>query len=304
LATRTSPDETHEPVLRVTRYEQVSAFLVAILAGLVVTVGLLSFAWYTTRAPRPKEPVAVELVEVTGGSEDGAVGERAVGETLRVDSPLEANPDAGAPESASDEPEVRESIDNVLDFTDAAVTETQRQFDMGQRATPGQPGSAEGTGRRPLGSGPGSGGGFPREQRWMVRFGDQSNLEEYARQLDFFGIEFGAVVDGKIVYLSHLSSPTPAKRTADGGADEKRLYMTWRGGGRKQADLQLFRKAGVEVGTGVLFHFYPKETEDRLARLELAYRKKRANDIRRTFFAVKRADGGYEFSVVHQTYIQ
>ena len=299
MATRTSPDEIHPPVLRVTRYEQVSAFLVAILAGLVVAVGLLSFAWYSTRAPKPKEPVPVELVEVTGGSEDGAVGEM-----LRVDSPLEANPDAGAAESASDEPEVRESLDNVLELTDAAVTETQRQFDMGVRAVPGQPGSAQGTGRRPLGSGPGSGGGFPREQRWMIRFGDQANLEEYARQLDFFGIEFGAVVDGKLIYISHLASPTPVKRTAAGGADEKRLYMTWRGGSRKQADLQLFRKAGIEVGTGVIFHFYPKETEDRLARLELAYRKKRANDIRRTFFAVKRIEGGYEFAVVHQTYIQ
>jgi hypothetical protein len=299
LATRTSPDEIRPPVLRVTRYEQVSAFLVAILAGLIVAVGLLSFAWYSTRAPKPREPVPVELIEVTGGSEDGAVGE-----TLRVDSPLEANPDAGAAESASDEPEVRESLDDVLELTDAAVTETQRQFDMGERATPGQPGSAEGTGRRPLGSGPGSGGGFPREQRWMIRFGDQASLEEYARQLDFFGIEFGAVVDGKIVYISKLSSPTPVKHIAAGGADEKRLYMTWRGGGRKQADLQLFRKAGVEVGTGVLFHFYPKETEDRLARLELAYRKKRANEIRRTFFVVKRADAGYEFDVVHQTYLK
>jgi hypothetical protein len=299
LATRIPPAEIDPPVLRVTRYEQVSAFLVAILAGLVVAVGLLSFAWYTTRAPKPKEPVPVELIEVTGGSEEGAVGE-----TLRVDSPLEANPDAGAAESASDEPEVRESLDSVLELTDAAVTQTDRQFDMGVRAPAGQPGSAEGTGRRPLGSGPGSGGGFPREQRWMIRFGDQANLDEYARQLDYFGIEFGAVVGGKMVYLSQLASPRPATRTAAGGANEKRLYMTWRGGSRKQADLQLFRKAGIEVGTGVLFHFYPKETEDRLARLELAYRKRKANDIRRTFFVVNRVEGGYEFAVVHQTYLK
>jgi hypothetical protein len=283
----------------VTRYEQVSAVMVAIIAGLVFAVAFLGLAWYSTRVPKPREPVPVELVELTGGSEDGAVGE-----TLRVDSPLEANPEAGAAESAADDPEVRESLDSVLDFTDAAVTQTTRQFDMGVRNPAGQPGSAEGTGRRPLGSGPGSGGGFPREQRWLVRFGDQANLDEYARQLDFFGIEFGAVVGGKIVYLSKLSSAKPQIRTASGGGDEKRLYMTWRGGGRKQADLQLFRKAGVEVGEGVIFHFYPKETEDRLARLELAYRNRRANDIRRTFFSVNRVEGGYEFSVAHQTYLK
>ena len=63
-------------------------------------------------------------------------------------------------------------------------------------------------------------------------------------------------------------------------------------------------KAGVEVGEGMIFHFYPKETEDRLARLELAYRNRRANDIRRTFFSVDRVEGGYEFSVAHQTYLK
>jgi hypothetical protein len=271
-----------------------------VLGAAVLAVVFLGFAWYSTRVPRPKEPVPVELVELTGGSEDGAVGE-----TLRVDSPLPASPDAGASESAADDPEVRESLDNVLDMTEAAVAQTTRQFDMGVRNPEGQPGSAEGTGRRPLGSGPGSGGGFPREQRWLVRFGDQANLDEYARQLDFFGIELGAVVGGKIVYLSKLAAARPVTRTATGGGDEKRLYMTWRGGGRKQADLQLFRKAGVDVGNGLIFHFYPKDTENRLARKELDYRNRRANDIRRTFFSVSAAEGGgYEFSVAHQTYLK
>lgn len=299
MATRTQPVEIRPPVLRVTRYEQVSAFLVAIIAGLVAAVVLLGFAWYSTRVPKPKEAILVELVENTGGSEDGVVGE-----TLRVDSPLEANPEAGSPETAADESEVRESLDNVLQQTDLAVVQTERQFDMGVRTEPGQPGSAEGTGRRPLGSGPGTGGGFPREQRWMIRFSEQSNLEEYARQLDFFGIELGAVIDGKLSYISKLAGGRPATRTANSGTDEKRLYMTWRGGGRKQADLQLFQKAGIAVGGGMIFHFYPKDIENRLAHLELNYRKRRANDIRRTFFVVNKADGGYEFSVTNQTYLK
>ena len=65
----------------------------------------------------------------TGGSEDGAVGE-----TLRVDSPLEANPEAGAAESAADDPEVRESLDNVLEMTDAAVTQAYRAWRTRLRA--------------------------------------------------------------------------------------------------------------------------------------------------------------------------
>lgn len=299
MPTRTKIPDIPAPILRVTKYDQVSAFLFAFIAALVVIVSALTFAWYASRAPKPREPVAVELLtENTGGSEEGVVGE-----TLRVDSPLEANPDAGSADLAAEEPEPRESLDNVLGLTDVAVTQTQLQFDLGTRNV-GNPGSAQGTGRRPLGSGPGTGGGFPREQRWLVKYADQLNLDEYARQLDFFGIEFGAIVDGKLVYLSKLASPRPTVRTESSGAEEKRLYMTWQGGSRKQADLQLFQKAGIAVGNGVIFQFYPKDTEDRLARLELAYRNRRANDIRRTYFTVHRIEGGYEFTVAHQTYLK
>lgn len=287
------------PVIRVTRYDQVSAFLFVIIGGLCLAVLLLAFAWYATRSPKAKEPVDVELFEEpAGGVEDGSPDE-----TLRVDSPDPPSQDAAVGDASSDQQDVQESLDEVVAQVDGAVIETQRPLDLGVRNT-AKPGSAEGTGRRALGSGPGSAGGYPREQRWMVRFADQSNLAEYAKQLDFFGIEFGAVVKGKLVYVSKFSEARPAIRTADSGADEKRLYMTWQGGGRKQADLQLFRKAGIEVGEGAMFQFYPKATENKLAQLELAYRNRAAREIRRTYFAVERAESGYQFSVVHQTYLK
>jgi hypothetical protein len=249
--------------------------------------------------PKPKEPVPVELFEDPGGVEDGSPDE-----TLRVDSPEPPAPDAATGDVVAEERDIQESLDQVVALADNAVVEVQqRSPDLGVRNA-GKPGSADGTGRRALGSGPGSGGGFSREQRWYVRFGDQTNLEEYARQLDFFGIEFGAIVGGRLVYLTKMAGGRPTVRTSTSGANEKRLYMTWQGGGRKLADLQIFRKAGIEVGDGLIFHFYPKETEDRLARLELAYRNRKAREIRRTYFSVNPADGGYEFSVAHQTYLK
>jgi hypothetical protein len=298
MSNSTIPAATPRPVIRVTRYEEVSSFLFAAIGGLVLAVVLLACLWYSTRVSKPREPVAVELFEDSGGVEDGSPDE-----TLRVDSPEPPNPDAVVGDVASEEREVSESLDQVVALADDAVVETQRPFDLGVRNA-AKPGSAQGTGRRALGSGSGSGGGFSREQRWLVRFADQSNLDEYAKQLDFFGIEFGAIVDGRLIYLSKLASPRPTMRTTAGGADEKRLYMTWQGGGRKQADLQIFRKAGIDVGSGLMFHFYPKETEDKLARLELAYRKRAAREIRRTYFAVNRVDNGYDFTVVHQTYLK
>ncbi|MBS0261776.1 MAG: hypothetical protein JSS02_07450, partial [Planctomycetes bacterium] len=233
-------------VIRVTRYDQVSAFLFSAIGGLCFCVFLLSFVWWATRAPKPKEPVQVELVEEeAGGVEDGSPDE-----TLRVDSPDPPSQDAVAGDVSSDQQDIQESLQQVVSEVPGAVDVTvQRPLDLGVRNA-AKPGSADGTGRRALGSGPGKGGGFPREQRWMVRFADQSNIAEYTKQLDYFGIEFGAVVKGKLMYVSKLSEARPTVRTANSGADEKRLYMTWQGGGRKQADLQIFRKAGIEIGDG------------------------------------------------------
>jgi hypothetical protein len=289
------------PVIRVTRYDQVSAFLFAAIGGLCFCVFLLSFVWWATRAPKPKPPIEVELVEEDmGGDPEGSPDER-----LRVDSPDPPRDDAAAGDTGSDQQDIVEAIQQVVTEVPGAVdVVAPKPLDLGVRKA-AKPGSADGTGNsRPLGSGPGNKGGFPREQRWMVRFADQSNIAEYAKQLDYFGIEFGAVVKGKMVYVSKFSDVRPTTRTANSGADEKRLYFTWQGGGRKQADLQLFRKAGIEIGEGVTFHFYPKTTEDKLARLELAYKNRIAREIRRTYFAVEKAQAGYDFAVVHQTYLK
>jgi hypothetical protein len=242
-------------------------------------------------------------VEFPGGVEDGSPDE-----TLRVDSPLPEIPDATPGDVVADETEVEQSLDNVVELAveaagqEVVFPQAEKRFGLSSKSA-GKPGSASGTGRRALGSGPGI-RGFPREQRWYVRFGDQQSLDEYARQFDFFGIELGAIVDGKLVYISRLSQPRPAIRTADSGSGETRLYMTWQGGSRKQADLQLFAKAGINVGTGAIFHFYPKQTEDQLAVLELNYRNRKASDIRRTYFTVNPAAKGYEFTVVRQTYLK
>lgn len=286
------------PVIRVTRYDRVSAFLLALVGGLCLAVGGLTATWFATRLPKPQPAVAIELIELPGGAEDGVVGE-----TLQLQSPAEANADANLAEVAADESEVRETLDSVLEMADEAVNQSQKQFELDTRNA-GKPGSAAGTGRRALGHGPGE-KGVPREQRWFISFADQQTADEYARQLDFFGVELGAIVNGKLTYLSKLSAPSPTVRTVTTGAGETRLYMTWQGGERKTADLQLFKKANVTVGSGMILQFYPKETENKLALLERNYKNRRADEIRRTYFAVRFVDGGsYEFHVTRQTYFQ
>jgi hypothetical protein len=289
------PMTLNTPVLRATLYDLVSSWAISLFAGLLVTCALIVTVWLTTRAPKPPDAVPVELVELPGGFEDGSPDE-----TLRVDSPEPESRDAIPDEAMSDQAEIAEAIESVVEMSESATQQVQQQFETGIQNA-GKVGSAKGTGRRALGIGPGT-GGIPREQRWFVKFGDRTALEEYAKQLSFFGIEIGALLpDGRLAYLSDLTANTPRVRYVKSGTDEARLYMTWQGGDRRSADVQLFGKANVEIqGETMVFHFYPKETETRLAQLELEYRHRTVKQIRRTYYAVEPDGTGYKFAVFRQ----
>lgn len=287
------------PVMRVTLYDSVSSWAIALFVGVMLTCLAVVTVWVTTRPPKRPDAVPVELVELPGGFEDGSPDE-----TLRVDSPEPEARDAIPAETAADQTEIAEAIEAVVEMSETATQQVQQQFDSGIQNS-GKVGSAKGTGRRALGFGPGT-GGIPREQRWFVKFGERASLDEYAKQLDFFKIELGALLpDGRLAYLSKLSDPIPQVRYVKTGSDEARLYMTWQGGDRRTADVQLFAKANVVIrGDTLVFHFYPKAVENALAQLELEYRNRTVKQIRRTYFAVEPRGGGYQFSVVRQVLFQ
>jgi hypothetical protein len=292
-------DDRPSPVIRVTRYDQVSSWMITIFAGLLALFLLVVMVWVSNQMPKPPEPVPLELLELPGGVPDGSPDE-----TLRVDSPEPERPDASEAESPSEQSEVEAALEAAVELSDAAAQQVQQQFDVGVEST-GKPGSARGTGRRALGFGPGT-AGFPREQRWFVRFGDRTSVDEYARQLDFFRIELGSLLpDGRLAYLSKVSSPTPQVRYVQTGAAEKRLYMTWQGGERRGADVELFKRAGVEILPEYpVFHFYPPDLESRLAQLEREFRNKPVAQIRRTYFSVEAEGSGYRLRVTRQLYHQ
>ena len=292
------PQSAPEPVLKETRFDLVSSSMMALVIGLGLSVVWLTVVWLTNRLPTAAGPVPVELIEVAGGSEDGAIDE-----TLLVESPEEISDDPSVAETFAEETEIQEVLDNVLELSDQAANLAQQQFETDSRNA-GTPGSATGTGRRALGMGPGE-GGFPREQRWFVRFASEGTLDEYARQLEFFGIELAALFpSGEMIYLSDLSSPNPRKRSVNSGKGESRMYMTWRGGDRKQGDMKLFGRAKVDVRGATILHFYPQQTEAMLAQLEHSYRNRPADQIRRTYFTVVGSGTGYEFRVTRQTFLQ
>jgi hypothetical protein len=284
--------------MRTTRYDLITSMMLALCGGLVIAVIALVVVWLTNRIPEPESPPVLELLELPGGREDGAIDE-----TLRVDSEEELSEDPAVAENPTEETQIMETLDNVMELSDQASQLATQQF-QSDPTEGGTPGRAEGTGRAPLGAG-GPGAGLPRDQRWYVRFDDRGTVDAYARQLDFFGIELGALTANKLIYISELTSDSPKRRERNTGKDEKRLYMNWQGNGeRRKADVELFKKAGVDASNALIFHFYPPQTEQLLAKLEFEYAKRPAQQIRRTYFVVRRDGNGYRFAVTRQLYFR
>lgn len=298
-----SPTNTPTPVLRVTQYDRAAAGVIAAFFVLLVICCCIVALWASTRPVPVALAVPVEMVDLPGGFLDGSVDE-----TLRVDAPGPEvfNANAAPDEVSATLLETAESLESSTALSETigamAAAPTQQQFDTGGVRNVGQKGSAKGTGRRAYGFGTGK-GGLPRDQRWFVRFESQTSLDEYARQLDFFKIELGALLgDGRLAILSKMTQDKPAVRYIARGADEQRLFMTWQGGERRFADVQLFAKAGINVpGDAPLFQFYPKEVEAQLATLERDYRNRTAREIKRTYFIVIAQGTGYAFQVIRQT---
>jgi hypothetical protein len=140
----------------------------------------------------------------------------------------------------------------------------------------------------------------PRWERWEIRY-EASNLRGYARQLDFFGIELGAAGrKPQVDYASRFTNASPKTRSGK-GIDEKRLYLTWRGGRLQAMDRELIERAGINVAGRVLLQFYPQDVEDSLARLEREHTKDgRVDKLRKTIFGVRRSEDGYEFFIIEQ----
>ena len=298
-ATQVEPRKQHSPPraphTKVTRYDMITSLLIASLGMLGLTLMTLIAIWLANLLPTAVilEP---QMTAGDGGWEDGAEDA-----TPDVESPEDPTDDPSVSNDQSDVTELMEITDPVMEAADtaAALVEPTSYTDPNNS---GNPGSAEGTGGRPLGSGGPGRGGAKREQRWFVQFADKGDLKSYARQLDFFKIELGAMftAESRLVYMSNMSNDRPTLREVKTGDNENRLFMNWEGGDRKQADEELFAKAGIDAKQAAILHFYPTELEQMLAQLELSFAGRPANQIRRTYFEVQRAGNGYEFKVRDQ----
>jgi len=233
-----------------------------------------------------------------GGWEDGTPDA-----TPKVDSPEDATVDPSMANEETDVTQLEEVVEQVVEVSENAATITAPN-ESTQSQTSGIPGSADGTGGRPLGSGGPGRGGAKRENGWIVEFADKGDLDSYAAQLDYFGIELGLLIkeESRLIYVSNLSNPKPDTREVRNGEGEKRLWMNWQDGSqeRVKADMELIKKAGLDGSKGAIIHFYPAKTEQQMAQLEVDYQNQQPSAIRRTTFSVRRQGSGFEFVVTKQ----
>ncbi len=288
------------------RFDRVTSMLMAVVVGATFVVGFLFVIYKTNQEYAARVTAPLQIVEVFGGG--GGSPDGTPGSTEKIDVPG-ADVAAKASNNEADaadfeEPSVMATPAAMLD----AVAEAGRslaEVDLGAVMPNGGPvasgrrASKLGSGGPGLGFGPGD-GGVPAEQRWSIVYNPGQTLDEYSRQLDALGVEFAVVsTANQLTFVSRFSDAAPTKRYGSGKGDN-RLYFLWQGRGRKESDVALLRKAGIEVGEGVMMQFYPKSVEQQLAQLEVRYRGRQPGEIRFTRFSVVRSGDGYGFQVLAQ----
>lgn len=285
-----------------TAFDRVSSMMMSMVLGGMFIVAWLALLYWISPVFRARGTAPITIVDIAGGggSLDGVEGS--------IES---VNVDAAAAEMASnntvdaayfEEPSLAQISETILDsIVDSATQTTDLAPSMrtgGEIAT-GVAASRVGTGLPGFGDG-GGGGGYPAHMRWSILYTAGQTLDEYARQLDFLKVELGVIRNGRIEYASNFSSPRPTRRTG-GGVEDKRLYFIWQGQGRKQSDIELLRRAGIEVGSGNILQFYPPEVEQLLLRRERDFKGLLTTEIRMTRFrVVPRGANNYDIEVVAQ----
>jgi len=307
LSVLTVPLPTSAPplILVESRYDRVTSFLMAVILGAFLVFGWLSIIAATTSAYRTRSSPPVTVIEVSGGGGGTPEGKVAGIEEINVPGGEVADKASNNEEQATEfeaplvEARPSAMLDSVVDAGETlAEVDVSTVTPSGGKLASGQRRSKVGDGGPGFGFGPGD-GGVRREDRWSILYKPGSTADEYARQLDAFKVELAIIEDGHLVYVSNFSDPKPTRRTGS-GSDDRRLYFVWRGQGRKESDLALLAKAGLDVGEGVIFQFYPDAVEQALSRLEVKYKGRQPAEIRSTRFGVVNNGSDYDFEVLSQ----
>jgi hypothetical protein len=277
----------------VSRYDRVAGLLVSLVILLGLSVGILLFIWLAgVWSDGTGHVVPVAFHPGQGGDSESVDtgGMKLEAPTLEeiqrtTDLPLMGFRDALT------------QVEQIARTHSADLASLEQSLPL---PTAGG-GAAQGFGDSPSAdNGPG-GGGVARGERWEIGFTPGITLDDYRKQLDFFGIELAAVAPGGgIEYVRGFTGGKPqVERTRS--VPETRMYMSWReGSARREADRVLLEAAGVSTAGKQLVQFLLPDMERTLAQLEHTFAGRDARTIRRTRFGIRSKDTGFELYVSEQ----
>ena len=283
----------HAGGLRVSRYDQVASGLVTTLLVLGVVTLVMFMIWLSSRITWVTPAVPVTVLEDVGGGGSGQV----LGSEQQFEEPSPSE----VREAAVGVP-VEQSLDSIATVVATKAPEFDAIYGSPYLGKGEGTGTGDGRGKGP--GGPGTSDGIPAYERWEIRM-SAANLDEYAKQLDYFKVELGVVGGGSsnVDYVSNLAAARPTVRVGD-PKTEHRLRFLHRSGELRAGDRQLAAKAGVKTDGRVVFQFYNDATYRSLLALEAARKgNRRIKEVRRTVFGVRPVRGQYEFFVIDQQYL-
>ena len=284
------PQVEEGDLLQVTPYDRVASLIIAINVFMGFAVMLMLVMWLSSVIRFEHEGVKVLILEPRGRGDHAKGYERDV-EEPGVEEVMEFI-----------EPQIEETFEAV---TDAVTSTAASLVALNTGATATSHGSGMGDSRE---AGPGGDGDLdviPRVERWRIKL-TESSVDGFARLLDSMQIEIGALGGGikSVDYANNLSGSIK-KRSVEGGKHEKRLFFAPTDKKSELWTRQLLAKASVQTQGRVMLHFYSAKAENLLAVAEneaLQKAGKRLDEIRRTYFSVRRSGGSFQFVVDKQEY--
>ena len=308
-AGKTDPSEPElEPkVLGESRYDQVTSLLMAVVLGAILVVGWLALVYVSNQAYASRVTAPLQIIEVYGGG--GGSPEGTPGSTEKIDV---AGADAAA--AASNNEEAAGDFEEPVGPADSG-----RDARHGGRGRP-EPGRGRSGGRHAqrrgrrqrqtcFQAGVGRTGAGLRAGRWrrlprtalehhLQRGSDDRRICPPAR--------CARCRDGRrrrrgpapvhLPFLECDADQTPWPRAAATTG----FISSGKVGDERRPTSRSCKKAGVEVGEGNVFQFYPPEAERRLSELEVRYKGRQPGEIRVTRFTVVPNGNTYDFQVVAQ----
>jgi len=298
----------------------VSAILVHILIGAVIVFGI----FHLMDSEADRSSVGMKPADIMG-LDDGGQGSAGSGGT---DDPLIRARDDGTRaliETLADPsklPEIKEIIKKTIVNIDpegkmpisdsnaaalASLDKSIREKFLGAREGAG---SEKGTGYSgEAGKGPGGSGAdstLGRNMRWVLRFKVQGG-RDYVDQLKSMGavLLFPRPEDPKQCIFFSLGNEKPDGAGGDGSLASDRLISALANkirfsDARRDAVQGVAGAVGIDFNPRTFWAFFPKDLEDKLARLETGYRNKRSDDIEETIFRVTMRGGSYDVIVDEQ----